>query len=69
MAEEEITAEEQILINALAPKRASGDSGSAEQHPIADQISALRLARQATARRSSTVPLRTFGITPKGTAE
>lgn len=50
MAEElDPTPEEQILINALAPKRVTGDSGSAEQHPIADQLAALAAARQATA--------------------
>jgi hypothetical protein len=46
---EEITPEEQILLNALAPKRASGDSGSAEQHSIEDQLAALAAARQASA--------------------
>lgn len=45
------TPEELILANALAPKKASGDQGSAEQHPIADQIAALELSRQAEARR------------------
>jgi hypothetical protein len=50
MAEEtDPTPEEQILINALAPKRVTGDSGSAEQHPIGDQIEALKLARSASA--------------------
>lgn len=38
MAEQ--TNEERILENALAPKRASGDAGSMEQHSIADQIAA-----------------------------
>lgn len=44
-----MTDEEQILQNALAPKKASGDSGSMEQHSIADQIAALNLKRAADA--------------------
>jgi hypothetical protein len=47
----EKTTEEKILDNALAPKSASGDSGSVEQHPIADQIAAAEWkAKQASAR-------------------
>lgn len=48
----ETTPEDQIVTNALAPKRASGDSGSMEQHPIADQIQAAEFkAAKAAARR------------------
>jgi hypothetical protein len=44
--------EDQIVENALAPKRASGDQGSMEQHPIADQIAAAEFkAAKAAARR------------------
>lgn len=46
MAEE---TEDRILENALAPKRASGDSGSAEQHSIPDQIEADRYKRSQQA--------------------
>lgn len=45
------TPEELILQNALAPKKASGDQGSAEQHPIPDQLAALAAARQSAAGR------------------
>ncbi len=41
--------EDQILENALAPKKASGDSGSVEMHPIADQIAADRYKRSKDA--------------------
>jgi hypothetical protein len=36
--------EDKILDNALAPKRASGDAGSMEQHSIPDQIEGIRFA-------------------------
>jgi hypothetical protein len=41
------TEEDQILERALAPKKASGDSGSMEQHSVADMIAALKLKRAA----------------------
>ena len=36
--------ENAIEENAMGPKKASGDAGSVEQHPIADQIEADRYA-------------------------
>jgi hypothetical protein len=36
------TISDAILENATGPKKASGDSSSMEQHPIADQIAADR---------------------------
>ena len=41
----------EILENAQAPRRAQGDSGSMEQHSIADQILADRYAKSQTAAR------------------
>jgi hypothetical protein len=44
--------EDTILDNALAPKKVTGDEGSAEQHPISDQIAAdkYQLAKRAAKR-------------------
>ena len=41
----------EILENATSIKRASGDSGSAEQHSIPDQIAADRYAKSQQAAR------------------
>lgn len=40
---------ETIRQNALAPRRVSGDQGSAEQHSIPDQIAADEYARNSGA--------------------
>lgn len=62
MAEE---TEDTILENALAPKRASGDSGSMEQHSIEDQIAADRYKRaKQTATRG--LGLRFVKLIPPG---
>lgn len=50
----EKTNAEKILENALGPKRARGDSGEMEQHPIADQIEAAKLAAKEESRASTT---------------
>ena len=44
--------DEAILENATGPARASGDSGSVDQHPLPDQITVAkyRAARTAVAR-------------------
>jgi hypothetical protein len=44
---------QQVVDNALAPKRVSGDQGSAEQHPIADQLLAIEKKQAQTASRSA----------------
>jgi hypothetical protein len=36
------TVEDAIRKNAQGPKRAQGDSGSVEQHPLTEQIKAVR---------------------------
>ena len=36
------TVREAVEENALGPRKASGDSGSVEQHPLKDQIEAAR---------------------------
>ena len=62
------TNEDQILENALAPKRASGDAGSAEQHSIPDQIEAdqYQAAKRAAKSKRSGVRYARF-IPPGGT--
>lgn len=50
------TTADKIVDNALSPKRASNETSSAEQHPIADQIAADDYARKVRAAR------RGFGI-------
>ena len=57
--------EDQILENALAPKRASTDTSSMEQHPIADQIAADRYKRSKSAARSG-LGLRFVKLIPPG---
>lgn len=59
------TPEQKILDNALAPKRMSGDTGSAEQHSIQDQIAALELAKRAAATRRS-LGIRHIKLIPPG---
>lgn len=49
MAEQ--TPQEIIQQNAQAPRRVSGDTGSAEQHSIPDQIAAAKFASSNTAAR------------------
>lgn len=45
--------ENSILENAAAPAKASGDSGSMEQHPLPDQIAADRyLASKAATKKT-----------------
>lgn len=64
MAEQ--TDEERILENALAPQSASNDSGSVTQHPIPDQIAALRLKQGADARAARRNPFRLVKFSPPG---
>lgn len=40
-----------LVENATAPKRAQGDSGSMEQHPLPDQIEADRYVKSNSAAR------------------
>lgn len=56
--------EDQILENALAPKRVAGDEGSVEQHPIADQIVAVQYAAGRAASRRGRTGIRYFQFRP-----
>jgi hypothetical protein len=55
-----------IRENATGPKRASGDSGSMEQHGIPDQIAADRYLASKGASRSKGLGIRKSKLIPPG---
>ncbi len=54
--------------SASQPKRASGDSGSVEQHPLKDQIAADKYLESKKASRSKGLGIKLVKISPGGTA-
>ncbi len=56
-----------IRDNASGPKRASGDSGSMEQHPLADQIAADKHLASKEAAAGKGLGVRLLKISPGGT--
>lgn len=56
-----------IQTNAEGPKKASGDSGSVEQHPIGDQIAADRYLESKKASRNKGLGIKTTKLSPGGT--
>ena len=58
----------QLRENASGPKRASGDSGSIEQHALADQIAADRYLASKQAARSKGLGIRIANLVPPGGA-
>ena len=58
----------QLRENAAGPKRASGDSGSIEQHALADQIAADRYLASKQAARSKGLGIRLAKLVPPGGA-
>ena len=58
----------QIRDNAAGPKRATGDSGSVEQHPLNDQIAADRYLASKKAARSRGLGIRMSKLVPPGSA-
>jgi len=56
-----------IKTNAEGPKRASGDSGSVEQHPLADQIAADKYLESKKASRVKGLGIKIAKINPGGT--
>lgn len=58
------TLAEQIAENATAPKRASDEAGSVEQHPLPDQIEVDRYTRGNTAVKRSGRGLRFTQVVP-----
>ena len=58
--------EQAILDNAAGPRRAQGDSGSVEQHPLQDQIAADRYLASKAAAASPAKALRLTRLVPPG---
>ena len=58
----------QISENAAGPKKATGDSGSVEQHPLNDQIAADRYLASKQAARSRGLGIRMSKLVPPGSA-
>ena len=57
-----------IRDNAAGPKRASGDSGSVEQHSLKDQLEADRYLASKKAARSKGLGIRLSKLVPPGSA-
>lgn len=57
---------ETIAENAAAPRRVQGDSGSAEQHSIPDQIAADKYRRSTAASASRKLPIRYVRVNTGG---
>ncbi len=55
-----------IRENAQGPAKASGDSGSMEQHPLKDQIEADRYLESKKATRKKSLGLRMSKLVPPG---
>lgn len=53
--------------NATGPKKASGDSGSVEQHSLKDQIEAAKFQASAKAARAKGLGIKLAKICPGGT--
>jgi len=56
-----------IQTNAEGPKKASGDSGSVEQHAINDQIAADKYLESKKASRAKGLGIKLAKISPGGT--
>ena len=60
--------EQTIRENAAGPKRAQGDSGSVEQHPLPDQVVADRYLVSKEAVKKPSKGLRFTKLVPPGTS-
>jgi len=56
-----------IQQNAAGPRKASGDSGSVEQHGLADQIAADKYLESKKASRSKGLGVKLAKLSPGGT--
>ncbi|MBI1375813.1 MAG: hypothetical protein GC159_24145 [Phycisphaera sp.] len=56
-----------IADNAAGPKKASGDSGSVEQHSLQDQIAADKYLESKKASRAKGLGVKLAKISPGGT--
>jgi hypothetical protein len=61
------TLDNSIQQNAAGPKKASGDSGSVEQHALADQIAADKYLESKKASRSKGLGIKLAKVSPGGT--
>ena len=57
-----------IKENAAGPRKASGDSGSVEQHGLADQIAADKYLESKKASRSKGLGIKLVKLSPPGTS-
>ena len=57
-----------IRDNAAGPKRARGDAGEVEQHPLKDQIAADKYLESKKASRAKGLGIKLAKISPGGTA-
>ena len=57
-----------IRDNATGPKRAAGDSGSVEQHSLADQIAADKHLASKEAAVTNSLSIHRVKLSPPGTA-
>ena len=62
------TLDNSIKTNAEGPAKASGDSGSVEQHALAEQIAADKYLASKQASRSKGLGIKLAKISPGGTA-
>ena len=60
--------DDSIKENAAGPRRASGDSGSVEQHGLQDQIAADKYLESKKAMRTKGLGIKLAKISPGGTA-
>ena len=67
MAGDDDDLEQTIRENAKAPAKATGDSGSVEQHPLRDQIEADRYLASKKAAKSKKLGVRFTKVVPPGT--
>jgi hypothetical protein len=61
------TFDNSIRDNAAGPRKASGDSGSVEQHSLADQIAADKYLESKKASRAKGLGVKLAKISPGGT--
>jgi len=59
---------ESIKTNAEGPAKASGDSGSVEQHKLSEQIAADKYLESKKASRAKGLGIKLAKISPPGTA-
>ncbi len=61
------TIDNAIQTNAEGPKKASGDSGSVEQHSLPDQIAADKYLESKKASRAKGLGIKLVKVSPGGT--